>query len=122
MNQERAIVGNGRGLAQMGDKTQKCGGGGGQESSKDPMGLLSTELSNPFNTQLLIAKREALNFDINLINLISHYLTGRKPTIKIDFTISSCISLKVSHRDQFYDYCCSIYLSAIYSYLLTMLI
>ena len=44
-------------------------------------GALLTDLSKAFDCMthdLLIAKLDALNFDMNALNLIYHYLTERK--------------------------------------------
>ena len=50
-------------------------------------GALLTDLSTAFDCMthdLLIAKLHALNFDINALNLIFDYLTGRKQRVKIN--------------------------------------
>ena len=55
-------------------------------------GALLTDLLKAFDCMthdLLIAKLHALNFDMNALNLIFDYLTGRKQGVKINFSFSS---------------------------------
>ena len=59
-------------------------------------GALLTDLSKAFDcmTQdLLIAKLHALNFDMNALNLIFDYLTGRKQRVKIYAGFSSYLDI-----------------------------
>ena len=42
---------------------------------------------------LLIAKLHALNFDMNALNLIFDYLTGRKQRVKINSSFSSYLDI-----------------------------
>ena len=54
-------------------------------------GALLTDLSKAFDCmthELLIVKLHALNFDMNALNLIFDYLTGRKQRVKINSTFS----------------------------------
>ena len=58
-------------------------------------GALLTDLSKAFDCMthdLLIAKLHALNFDMNALNQIFDYLTGRKQRVKIFQFISGYIS------------------------------
>ena len=55
-------------------------------------GALSTDLSKAFDCMthdFLIAKLHALNFDMNALNLIFDYLTGRKQRVKVNSSFSS---------------------------------
>ena len=57
---------------------------------------LLTDLSKAFDCMthgLLIAKLHALNFDMNALNLIFDYLTGRKPRVKINSSFSSYLDI-----------------------------
>ena len=42
---------------------------------------------------LLIAKLNALNFDMNALNLVFNYLTGRKQRVKINSSFSSYLDI-----------------------------
>ena len=42
---------------------------------------------------LLLAKLHALNLDMNALNLIFDYLTGRKKRVKINCSFSSCLDI-----------------------------
>ena len=55
-------------------------------------GALLTDLSKACDCithDLLIAKLHALNFDMDALNLIFDYLTGRKQRVKSNFSFSS---------------------------------
>ena len=57
---------------------------------------LLTDLSKAFDCMthdLLIVKLHALNFDMNALNLIFDYLTGRKPGVKINSSFSSYLDI-----------------------------
>ena len=57
---------------------------------------LLTDLSKSFDCMtygLLIAKLHALNFEMNELNLIFDYLTGRKHRVKISFSFSSYLDI-----------------------------
>ena len=87
-------------------------------------GTLLTDLSKAFDCMthdLLIGE---LNFDMNAVNLIFDYLTGRNQIVKINSSFSSHIWIyfKASRKDQFLDQHYSIYFSVIYYYLLRKLI
>ena len=59
-------------------------------------GPLLTDLSKAFDFMthdLLIAKLHALNFDMNALNLIFDYLTGRKQRVKINSSFSSYLDI-----------------------------
>ena len=59
-------------------------------------GALLTDLSKVFDCMthdLLIAKLHALNFDMNALNLIFDYLTGRKQRVKINSSFSSYLDI-----------------------------
>ena len=59
-------------------------------------GALLTDLSKAFDCMthdLLIAKLHALKFDMNALNLIFDYLTGRKQRVKINSTFSSYLDI-----------------------------
>ena len=59
-------------------------------------GTLLTDLSKAFycmTHDLLIAKLHALNFDMNALNLIFDYLTGRKQRVKINSSFSSYLEM-----------------------------
>ena len=59
-------------------------------------GALLTDLSKAFDCmthELLIAKLHALNFDMNALNLIFDYLTGRKQRVKINSSFSSYLDI-----------------------------
>ena len=59
-------------------------------------GALLTDFSKAFDCMthdLLIAKLHALNFDVNALNLIFDYLTGRKQRVKISSRFSSCLDI-----------------------------
>ena len=59
-------------------------------------GALLTNLSKAFDcmtNDLLIAKLHALNFDMNALNLIFDYLTGRKQRVKINSSFSSYLDI-----------------------------
>ena len=59
-------------------------------------GALITDLSKAFNCMthdLFIAKLRALNFDMNALNLIFDYLTGRKQRVKIKSSFSSYLDI-----------------------------
>ena len=59
-------------------------------------GALLTDLSKTFDCMthdLLIAKLHALNFDMNALNLIFDYLTGRKQRVKINSSFSSYLDI-----------------------------
>ena len=59
-------------------------------------GTLLTDLSKAFDCMthdLLIAKLHALNFDMNALNLIFNYLTGRKQRVKINWSFSSYLDI-----------------------------
>ena len=59
-------------------------------------GALLTDLSKAFDCMthdLLIAKLYALNFDMNVLNLIFDYLTGRKQRAKINSSFSSYLDI-----------------------------
>ena len=59
-------------------------------------GALLTDLSKAFNfmtNDLLIAKLHALNFDMNALNLIFDYLTGRKQRVRINSRFSSYLDI-----------------------------
>ena len=59
-------------------------------------GALLTNLSKAFDCMthdLLIAKLHALNFDMNALNLIFDYLTGRKQRVKINSSFSSYLNI-----------------------------
>ena len=52
----------------------------------ETFGALLTDLSKAFDCMthdLLVAKLHALNFDMNELNLIFDYMTGRKQRVKI---------------------------------------
>ena len=55
-----------------------------------------SDLSKAFDCMtrdLLIAKTHALNFDMNALNLIFGYLTGRKQRVKINSSFSSYLDI-----------------------------
>ena len=55
-------------------------------------GAVLTDFSKAFDCMthdLLIAKLHALNFDVNALNLIFDYLTGRKQRVKINSSFIS---------------------------------
>ena len=57
---------------------------------------LLTDLSKAFDCMthdLLIAKLDALNFDMNALNWINHYLTERKQRVKINSSFSSYLDI-----------------------------
>ena len=59
-------------------------------------GALLTDLSKAFDCMthdLLIANLHALNFDMNALNLIFDYLTGRKQRVKINSSFSSYLDI-----------------------------
>ena len=59
-------------------------------------GALLTDLSKAFDCMthdLLIVKLHALNFDMNVLNLIFDYLTGRKQRVKINSSFSSYLDI-----------------------------
>ena len=59
-------------------------------------GALLTDLSKAFDCMthdLLIAKPHALNFDMNALNLVFDYLTGRKQRVKINSSFSSYLDI-----------------------------
>ena len=59
-------------------------------------GALLTDLSKAFDCMthdLLIAKLHAMNFDMNALNLIFDYLTGRKQRVKINSSFSSYLHI-----------------------------
>ena len=59
-------------------------------------GALLTDLSKAVDCMahdLLIAKLHALNFDMNALNLIFDYLTGRKQRVKINSSFSSYLDI-----------------------------
>ena len=59
-------------------------------------GALLTDLSKAFDCMthdLLIAKLYALNFDVNVLNLIFDYLTGRRQRAKINSSFSSYLDI-----------------------------
>ena len=59
-------------------------------------GALLTDFSKAFDCMthdLLIAKLHALNFDMNALNLIFDYLTGRKQRVKINSSFSSYLDI-----------------------------
>ena len=59
-------------------------------------GALLKDLSKAFDCMtydLLIAKLHALNFDMNALNLIFDYLTGRKQRVKINSSFSSYLDI-----------------------------
>ena len=59
-------------------------------------GALLTDLSKAFDCMthdLLIAKLHALNFDMNALNLMFDYLTGRKQGVKINSSFSSYLDI-----------------------------
>ena len=59
-------------------------------------GALLAELSKVFDCMthdLPIAKLHAMNFDMNILNLIFDYLTGRKQRVKIDFSFSPYLDI-----------------------------
>ena len=59
-------------------------------------GALLTDLSKAFDCMthdLLIAKLHALNFDMNALNLIFDYLTGRKQRVKTNSSFSSYLGI-----------------------------
>ena len=61
-------------------------------NKSETFGALLTDLSKAFDCMthdLLIAKLHALNFDMNALNLIFDYLTGRKQRVKINSSFSS---------------------------------
>ena len=66
---------------------------------------LLTDLSKGFSCMthdLLIAKLHALNFNMNALNMKFDYPKGRKQTVKINSSFSSCLDLfKASLKDQF---------------------
>ena len=59
-------------------------------------GALLTDLSKAFDCMThdpLIAKLHVLNFDMNALNLIYDYLTGRKQRVKINSSFSACLDI-----------------------------
>ena len=46
----------------------------------------------------LIAKLDALDFDINALNLIFDYLTGEKQRVKNNSSFSLCLEIFISRR------------------------
>ena len=59
-------------------------------------GALLTDSSKAFDCvthDLLIVKLQALNFDMNALNLIFDYLTGRKQRVKINSSFSSYLDI-----------------------------
>ena len=59
-------------------------------------GALLTDLSKAFDCMthdLLIAKLHSLNFDMNALNLIFDYLTGRKQRVKVNSRFSSYLDI-----------------------------
>ena len=59
-------------------------------------GALLTDLSKAFDCMthdLIIAKMHALNFDMNALNLIFDYLTGRKQRAEINSSFSSYLDI-----------------------------
>ena len=59
-------------------------------------GALLTDLSKAFDYMthdLLSAKLNELNFDMNALNLIFAYLTGRKQRVKINSSFSTCLDI-----------------------------
>ena len=57
---------------------------------------LLTDLSKAFNCithDLHIAKLRALNFDMDALNFIFDYLTGRKQRVKTNFSFSSYLDI-----------------------------
>ena len=59
-------------------------------------GALLTDLSKAFDCMthdLLIARLHALNFDMNALNMIFDYLTGRKQIVKINSSFSSYLDI-----------------------------
>ena len=59
-------------------------------------GALLTDLSKAFHcmtSDLLIAKTHGLNFDMNALNLVFGYLTGRKQRVKINSSFSSYLDI-----------------------------
>ena len=72
-------------------------------------GALLTDLSKAFDCvthDLLVAKLYALNFDMNTLNLILDYLTGRKQRVKVNSSFSSYLDKiyvfhKASRKNEF---------------------
>ena len=65
-------------------------------NKSETFGTLLTDLSKAFDCMthdLLIAKLHALNFDMNGLNLIFDYLTGRKQRVKINSSFSSYLDI-----------------------------
>ena len=59
-------------------------------------GALLTDFSKAFDYMthdLLLAKLNELNFDMNALNLIFAYLTGRKQRVKINSSFSTCLDI-----------------------------
>ena len=59
-------------------------------------GALLTDLSKVFDcmtNDLLITKLHALNFDMNAVNLMFDYLTGRKQRVRINSSFSSYLDI-----------------------------
>ena len=85
-----------------------------------------SDLSKAFDCitrDLLIAKTHALNFDMNALNLIFGYLTGRKQRVKINSSFSLYLDIFPGiPQASILEPPCSIYFSVIYSYLLSKLI
>ena len=58
------------------------------------LGLKSHQVAAYYTTHsLLIAKFHTLNFDMNALNLIFDYLTGRKQRVKINSSFSSYLDI-----------------------------
>ena len=68
-------------------------------------GALLTDLSKAFDCMthdLLTARLHALYFDINALNLMFDYLTGRKQRVKINSSLAHIwIYFKAPHKAQF---------------------
>ena len=65
-------------------------------NKRGTFGALLTDLSKSFDCMthdLLITKLHALNFDMNALNLIFDYLTGRKQRVKINSSFSSYLDI-----------------------------
>ena len=87
-------------------------------------GALLTDLSKVFDCMIhnvLIVKFHVMNFDMNPLNLIFDYLTGRKQRELIPVLAHIWIYFIAYRKDQFWD-CYSMYFSVIYFYLLRKLI
>ena len=90
-------------------------------------GALLTDLSKAFDCMthdLLIAKLHALNFDMNALNLIFDYLTGRKQRVKMNSSFSSYLDIfqGVPQGSILGPLLFNLFQSVIYSYLLRKLI